>query len=115
MNDPTKNCKGKLKVLEINQDDDECELEDDSHNRTKRNDEDTYCPDGWWDNTFQSCIYYHNETLNFNDAENFCNGQGAELLEIKTDEEYQILYTELQKSGHTVKSGKAIRYLLCNV
>jgi hypothetical protein len=92
--------------------DDDCEVEDDSHNRTKRSDEVPSCPDGWWDNALQSCIYYHNETLNFNDAESFCTGQGARLLEIKSNEEYQTLYTELQKSGHTIISGMNKRYLL---
>ena len=79
--------------------DEDCvELEDgESHNITKRDaheNDDGNCPDGWLDNGFGSCIYYHKNTMTYNDANNFCAAQneGGTLLEI-TDEDYGNLYS----------------------
>ena len=63
------------------------ELEEgDQHNMTKRDaSQDTKgtCPDGWLDNGFGSCVYYHNQTMSFSDANDFCANQeeGGKILD----------------------------------
>ena len=77
---------------------DDCvELEDgEHHNMTKRgaNEEDSgTCPDGWLDNEFGLCIYYHSHTMAYDDASQFCSNheEGGKILEIN-DEDYESIY-----------------------
>ena len=77
---------------------DDCvELEENEHhNMTKRgvNGENTgSCPAGWLDNGFGFCLYYHNQTLAYDDANAFCSKQeeGGKILEIN-DEDHENIY-----------------------
>ena len=79
--------------------DDDCVVmeDDDNHNMTKRDAQlgvGGTCPDGWLDNGFGSCIYYHKEAMSFGDANDFCTAKedGGKLLEIN-DDSYQNLYS----------------------
>ena len=92
-------------------------FEDEHHDRTKRSNDqtssNTECPEGWWDNKYGSCIYYHDVKMTFNDAKVFCKNHaigGAKLLEIKSNgtdsiKDYITLYDEIKK-GHSSAQGK---------
>ena len=68
------------------------------------------CPEGWWNNKYGSCIYYHNVKMTFNGAKTFCDTHeigGAELLEIKANgvnaiKDHITLYDELKKGNFTL-------------
>ena len=96
----------------------DCDVfENADHNRTKRSIDpltsNDVCPEGWWDNKYGSCIYYHDVKMTFNDAKVFCKNHaigGAKLLEIKSNgtdsiKDYITLYDEIKK-GHSSAQGK---------
>ena len=84
-------------MLHPDPEDDCVELEEnEQHNMKKRGVDGENigtCPDGWLDDGSGFCIYYHNQTLAYDDANAFCSKQeeGGKILEIN-DEDYEKIY-----------------------